>query len=226
MGDWTIRFSLPFQKEGTDMPDAERCFRYIVKEIHTTIVATTDDDGLPVTAAIDMMDSDENSLYFLTAKGKSFYDRLIKRGFLALTAVKGEDTMHSVAVSVRGKVREIGPERIPDLFRKNPYMNEIYPKPESRQALTVFRIYEGTGEWFDLSKKPIERASFSFGGAEERKEGFYVTQDACIGCGRCISVCPQKCIRKENGKAKIIQQNCLYCGRCMEVCSAGAITRA
>ena len=140
MGDWTIRFSLPFQKEGTDMPDAERCFRYIVKEIHTTIVATTDDDGLPVTAAIDMMDSDENSLYFLTAKGKSFYDRLIKRGFLALTAVKGEDTMHSVAVSVRGKVREIGPERIPDLFRKNPYMNEIYPKPESRQALTVFRI--------------------------------------------------------------------------------------
>ena len=225
MGDWTIRFSLPFQKEGTDMPDAERCFRYIVKEIHTTIVATTDDDGLPVTAAIDMMDSDENSLYFLTAKGKSFYDRLIKRGFLALTAVKGEDTMHSVAVSVRGKVREIGPERIPDLFRKNPYMNEIYPKPESRQALTVFRIYEGTGEWFDLSKKPIERASFSFGGAEERKEGFYVTQDACIGCGRCISVCPQKCIRKENGKAKIIQQNCLHCGRCMEVCPVGAITR-
>ena len=225
MGDWTIRFSLPFQKEGTDMPDAERCFRYIVKEIHTTIVATTDDDGLPVTAAIDMMDSDENSLYFLTAKGKSFYDRLIKRGFLALTAVKGEDTMHSVAVSVRGKVREIGPERIPDLFRKNPYMNEIYPKPESRQALTVFRIYEGPGDWFDLSKKPIERASFSFGGAEERKEGFYVTQDACIGCGRCISVCPQKCIRKENGKAKIIQQNCLHCGRCMEACPVGAITR-
>ena len=225
MGDWTIRFSLPFQKEGTDMPDAERCFRYIVKEIHTTIVATTDDDGLPVTAAIDMMDSDENSLYFLTAKGKSFYDRLIKRGFLALTAVKGEDTMHSEAVSVRGKVREIGPERIPDLFRKNPYMNEIYPKPESRQALTVFRIYEGTGEWFDLSKKPIERASFSFGGAEERKEGFYVTQDACIGCGRCISVCPQICIRKEDGKAKIIQQNCLHCGRCMEACPVGAITR-
>jgi len=47
---------------------------YIVNEIHTTIVATVDKDGLPVTAAIDMMDSDDNSLYFLTAKGKSFYD--------------------------------------------------------------------------------------------------------------------------------------------------------
>ena len=45
-----------------------------------------------------MMDSDENGLYFLTAKGKNFYDRLIKRGYLALTAMKGEDTMSSVAI--------------------------------------------------------------------------------------------------------------------------------
>ena len=80
---------------------------YISEKIHTTIVATVDDEGLPVTAAIDMMDSDENGLYFLTAKGKGFYDRLKKRGYLALTAVKGETTMSSVAVSVRGKVREL-----------------------------------------------------------------------------------------------------------------------
>lgn len=32
--------------------------QYIVQEIHTTIVATVDDEGLPVTAAIDMMDCD------------------------------------------------------------------------------------------------------------------------------------------------------------------------
>lgn len=64
---------------------------YIVNKIHRTIVATVDDEGLPVTAAIDMMDNDDQSLYFLTAKGKNFYDRLIKRGFLALTAMKGEE---------------------------------------------------------------------------------------------------------------------------------------
>ena len=100
---------------------------YIVNEIHTTIVATTDDEGLPVTAAIDMMDSDGQSLYFLTAKGKSFYDRLKKRGFLALTAIKGENTMTSVAVSLRGKVRELGYSKIPELFEKNPNMRENYP---------------------------------------------------------------------------------------------------
>ncbi len=64
---------------------------YIVNKIHRTIVATVDDEGLPVTAAIDMMDNDDQSLYFLTAKGKNFYDRLIKRGFLPLTAMKGEE---------------------------------------------------------------------------------------------------------------------------------------
>jgi len=32
---------------------------YIVHEIHRTIVATVDDEGLPVTAAIDMMDCAE-----------------------------------------------------------------------------------------------------------------------------------------------------------------------
>ena len=50
-------------------------FSFVVNEIHTTIVATVDDDGLPVTAAIDMMDYDKDGLYFLTAMGKSFYDR-------------------------------------------------------------------------------------------------------------------------------------------------------
>ena len=146
-------------------------FSFLVNEIHTTVVATVDDEGLPVTAAIDMMDHDDDSLYFLTAKGKGFYDRLVKRGFLAFTALKGEDTMSSVAISVRGRVRELGYNKIPELFEKNPYMHEIYPTEESMHALTVFQIYEGTGEWFDLREKPIERASFTFGGAEKKTEG-------------------------------------------------------
>ena len=109
--------------------------KYITDEIHTVIVATVDDEGHPITAAIDMMDSDESGLYFLTARGKSFYDRLIKRQYLAFTALKGETTMTSVAVSVRGKVRELGADRITELFGKNPYMYEIYPTEESRKAL-------------------------------------------------------------------------------------------
>ena len=202
----------------------EEFLSYIVREIHTTVVATVDDEGLPVTAAIDMMDADTDSLYFLTAKGKGFYDRLKKRGFLAFTAIKGEDTMSSVAVSVRGKVRELGFDRIPDLFAKNPYMNEIYPTTASREALTVFQIYEGNGEWFDLSKKPIERAAFTLGGARVKIEGYFIT-DACIGCQSCVAVCPQQCIVTESMPLVINQANCLHCGNCLTVCPAGAVER-
>ena len=197
---------------------------YVVHEIHRTIVATVDDEGLPVTAAIDMMDCDDNSLYFLTAKGKGFYDRLIKRKFLAFTAMKGEDTMSTVAVSIRGKVRELGYDRIPELFDKNPYMHQIYPTEESMKALTVFQIYEGSGEWFDLSRKPIERASFTFGGADKKAEGYFIT-DSCIGCGSCVAVCPQDCIRQDSIPFRIEQEHCLHCGNCMTACPVGAVVR-
>lgn len=196
--------------------------KFLVEEIHTTVVATVDDNGQPVTAAIDMMDHDENGLYFLTAKGKGFYDRLKKRGYMALTGMKGEDTMSCVAVSVRGKVKEVGTELLPRLFQKNPYMNKIYPTSESQKALTVFYLFEGSGEWFDLSKKPIERVSFTFGGAKTKKDGFLIT-DACNGCHACEVVCPQSCIDFTQTPAVIRQENCLHCGNCKSICPQQAI---
>ncbi len=42
-------------------------FRILTNEIHSVITATVDENGLPVTCAIDIMDFDENGLYFLTA---------------------------------------------------------------------------------------------------------------------------------------------------------------
>lgn len=197
---------------------------YIVDEIHSTVFATVDQEGRPVTCAIDMMDCDENGLYFLTAKGKSLYRRLKQNVYVAFTAMKGEDTMSRVAVSVRGRAEELGPERLPALFAQNPYMAKIYPDEASRSALTVFRICEGTGEWFDLSKMPVERASFSFGGAAESDNGYFVT-GRCIGCKLCYAKCPQKCIDITRKPAFIRQENCLHCGNCYEVCPARAVER-
>lgn len=83
-------------------------------------------------------------------------------------------------------------------------MKKIYPDVRSHDQLTIFKIYEGTGEWFDLSRFPIERASFSFGGALARESGYFVTEQ-CIGCKLCYSKCPQKCINITQ-KPVVIQQ--------------------
>ena len=199
-------------------------FVFITNEIHSVVFATVDDRGFPITCAIDIMDYDDSGLYFLTAKGKSFYDRLKANEQIAFTAMKGEDTLSCVAVSVRGKAKEMGPDKLPELFRKNSYMEKIYPDVRSRSALTVFKIYEGTGEWFDLSQVPIERASFSFGGTPAKEIGYFVT-DKCIGCKLCYSKCPQKCIDITHKPVAIKQEHCLRCGNCFEICPARAIER-
>lgn len=203
--------------------ETKQVFKYLQEQIHTTVMATNDENGLPVTCAIDLMDYDENGLYFLTAKGKNFYKRLKTSGYLSLTGMKGENTLSCVAVSVRGKVKEIGSARLKKLLDKNPYMYEIYPTEQSRSALTVFCLYEGSGGCFDLSKKPIERFSFSFGGNPTEQNGYFVT-DKCIGCGKCLPVCPQNCI-DFNVQATIRQEHCLHCGNCMRICPSNAIIR-
>lgn len=198
--------------------------KYITDEIHSAVFATIDRDGRPVTCAIDIMDYDESGLYFLTARGKSFYERLKANENIAFTAMKGKDTLSCAAVSVQGKAKETGPMRLSRLFEKNPYMEKIYPDPASRTALTVFKIYEGSGELFDLSKRPIERFQFSFGGAALCSFGYFVTEK-CIGCKLCYSRCPQKCIDISRTPVIIRQENCLHCGNCLEICPKSAIEK-
>ena len=107
--------------------NVQEYFDFIVNRIHSVVFATVDGEQRPVTCAIDIMDYDESGLYFLTARGKSFYDRLKANENVAFTAIKGKDSLSCVAVSVRGKAKEIGPDRLPDLFCKTPIWIKFTP---------------------------------------------------------------------------------------------------
>ena len=132
----------------------------LVEDIHSTIVSTIGEDGHPQVRAADMMLWDEGGVYFLTAEGKAFYRQLIEQGFLALAGVKD-----GRAVSLRGKVRCIGQDRLDDIFAAAPYMREIYPEGK-RGTLRVFVIYEATGEYFDISDPShVVRDDVVIGGA-------------------------------------------------------------
>lgn len=200
----------------------------IVEEIHSTIIATVDKEGFPVTRVIDIMLADNTCLYFITAKGKSFYEQLICNPNISLSGMtNGKGSMNKKAISIHGKVISIGIEKINEIIEKNPYIAEIYPNEESRMALEVFKIYEGRGEYFDLSSKPIMRKHFLLGASEESKSnvhGYFIT-DNCHGCRICYSKCPQKCIDLSVKPFVIRQENCLHCGNCISVCPFGAVER-
>ena len=62
--------------------------KFLVEEIHSTTVATIGSDGHPQTRIIDMMYYDADGVYFLTAKGKAFYEQLMEQQYVAISATK------------------------------------------------------------------------------------------------------------------------------------------
>lgn len=199
-------------------------FQCLKNDIHSTVFATVDENGLPQTCVIDIMLCDDDSLYFITAKGKNFYSRLVATKYVAISGMKGQDTLSTIAISLRGKVRDIGRDMLCRVFEENSYMADIYRQEESRTVLTVFQLYEGEGEYFDLSQIPPRREPFSFGNAQITKSGYQITKK-CSGCGVCLKKCPVGCIKLCNNKLEIMEENCIRCGNCLEICKFGAVAK-
>lgn len=51
----------------------------------------------------------------------------------------------------------------------------------------------------------------------------WIDKNKCIGCGACVSACPQGAISMKHGKAIIDQNKCTKCGKCLDVCPQEAI---
>lgn len=184
--------------------------------IHSVSVATIDSNGKPTIRIIDMMYLEDDCLYFLTARGKNFYQEITKDNYIALSCQK-----YNKSYVIKGYVEQVDHKYLDILFNKNKYMWGTYPR-NTRDVLEVFKIYKWSGEYFDVTSKPITRLSFS-NNMEEIKKGTFFVNDKCISCKKCIVICPQKCIDYSTGKAYIKNKNCLRCGACKEVCPVNAI---
>ncbi len=51
-----------------------------------------------------------------------------------------------------------------------------------------------------------------------------IDEERCIGCSRCMKICPTEAIRIFGGKAAIQEHRCVDCGKCYEVCPAQAVS--
>ena len=50
-----------------------------------------------------------------------------------------------------------------------------------------------------------------------------VDQEACIGCGECITACPAQVFEMEESKAQVTGEECLGCQSCEMICPVTAI---
>ena len=133
-------------------------------------------------------------------------------------------TKDKISISLRGKIKNIGSEKLDEIFVKTPYLQAIYPG-DTRAALEVFCLYEAEGEYFDISDPAhVTHDSIVIGHAQTLPAGYFVG-NGCIGCKLCYSVCPQKCIDIKQKPVSIDQHRCLHCGRCAEICPKQTIVR-
>lgn len=47
--------------------------------------------------------------------------------------------------------------------------------------------------------------------------------DACTACGACLLTCPERALRPDRGKPRVVAEACTACGECVEICPADAI---
>lgn len=196
--------------------NVKRCFE-ILRQIKDVAFATVDENGLPQIRIIDVMLVENEKLYFCTARGKDFYQQIIKNGQVAITGMNKNFQM--VRLNGKAKKLEENIKWIDRIFEENPSMNAIYPD-ESRYILEAFCIDNGLVEFFDLGKEPVFREIFTLRNVEVKKSEFFI-MDNCIHCGKCERICPQKCIKNHT----INQNHCLHCGLCMEKCPVNAIEK-
>jgi len=126
--------------------------KLLVDEIHSTTVATIGSDWHPQTRIIDMMYYDEESVYFLTAKGKAFYDQLMEQQYVAISATKDK-----IAVILRGKIKNIGEKNLDIMFKKKSVYEENLSGRYERRNRGVSTVW-GTGRvfWYQQSVKYCE----------------------------------------------------------------------
>ncbi|MGN1182080.1 MAG: 4Fe-4S binding protein [Faecalibacillus sp.] len=193
----------------------------LVNQMHTVVLSSIDKNHNPISTVVDLI-LDNNTLYFMIARGNDIYSSLLKSEHMTLTGFINDQTLYQT-ITLSGKIKNIKQNHLNIFFEKNKYLQYLYPDIKSRNIFDVFEIDQYEGEYLDLSHNPVLNHTFSYHKKSERK--VYVVGHKCIYCKACFRICPQKCIDISSKPVKIINQNCLKCGKCMELCPRKAIEK-
>lgn len=190
-----------------------------VREVIDGVLSTVDEKGNSQSRIIDIMLIDDDTVYFLTARGKNVYKELLIHPQISYVNLKDNKSVRITGIAQKLENQK---KWIDLMFEENSYMNNVYPG-DARYILEPFKIVSGEMEFFDLTQKPILRESFVIGDGKTSIKGFEIS-DKCIECGLCKNKCPQQAIC-EGTPYSISQNHCLHCGICYENCPVKAIER-
>lgn len=201
--------------------NAEICLQKL-KLIKVLAFATVDMNNNPQIRNISAIHYEKNALYFFTARGKNFSRELQNNSrvqILGYSKFKEMIRLSGRAVPVEAEKQQYYMNLI---FEEQPYLRNVYPD-DTKNIGIIYCIKDMQIEYFNLGVRPIFREVYTVGNIEFKPKGYFIS-DSCIGCGICLSVCPQHCIQK--GEIyKIQPQHCLHCGACYERCPVKAVKR-
>ena len=202
--------------------DAQTCLKKL-EYVGVLAFATVDKTGAPQIRNISAIHYEPDRMIFFTAKGKAFCEELLTDGrvqVLGYTKYKEMIRMSAKAVPVPEDEQE---KWIDTIFAEQPYLSNVYPGDTRKLAGIVFEIRDAEIEYFNLGVNPIFRENYIMGAGNLTQKG-YIISGECIGCGKCVQNCPQRCIVP--GKPYEIRQNhCLHCGNCLTVCPVKAVEK-
>ncbi len=200
--------------------DAKTCLQKL-RYIGVLAFATVDEYGCPQVRNISAIHYEEDAIYFFTARGKDFCKELLSDGRVQILGYTKYKEMIRLSAKTVPAPREDQKRWIDTIFSEQPYLSNVYPG-ETRSIGIVFEIKDAAIEYFHLGVNPIFRENYVIGSGKALPKGYEIT-DACIGCGKCVSNCPQRCIT-EGQPFMILQEHCLHCGNCYENCPVKAIS--
>lgn len=199
--------------------DAQTCLKKL-GYIGVLSFATVDGNGDPQIRNISAIHYEPDAMYFFTARGKSFCKELLDSGKVQVLGYSMYKEMIRLSGTAKPAPADEQEKWINTIFEEQPYLANVYPG-DTRKIGIIFCIRDMSIEYFNLGVNPIFRESYTVGCGKTVPKGYYIT-DNCIGCGKCITVCPQGAIEK--GTPNVIrQEHCLHCGNCYENCPVSAI---
>lgn len=141
----------------------DQFLQLILDCFQSVVFGTVDENGNPHTNVADIEIKDGGQLIFATTYQKAFYSRLKNHPHVSITALKGDETLNSVGLTLDGEAHETDRKYLDQIFATHPEMNQISANhSERRSLLRPFALMPFVGSIYDLRQQPIFQKAFKF----------------------------------------------------------------